>query len=475
MCEIWRDRFVHLCGFPFMTDEASIICGTVDRNGRLISADSRLLALQIAAGGEADGVIAVPQLASLVRLVRSLGVVVSRGIVAADGDATLDLWVRAQPEGDMIRLAIAGWTERPISHTTDADLAARARDLATIGGDGHWSTDKSLRLIEVDAQLQRALPDDWQGQRLMRLMEIDRDDRGDYPIHDAVLDGVAFSGQHARIKEKPEVQIWLHGAPKVDAEGAITGFAGGYRWASVPHDFLVEQEPVGSSDPQFVTRLDGALRKPLSRIIANADEIAAQGDGPLKADYVSYAGDIAAAGRHLLGLVDDLSDLQAVERPGFAVEAERLDLADVARRAASLLGVRAADSRVRIDAPDMDEPLWAKADFRRTLQIMVNLVGNAVRYSPEGSSVWIRAEQEGDIAALIVADQGKGIAEADQDRIFEKFERVDPSEPGGSGLGLYISRRLARAMGGDLAVDSALGLGARFVLTLPAASASLPD
>ncbi len=458
-----------------MTGEGSSISGTVDQSGRLISADSRLLALQLAAGGEADGVIAVPQLASLVRLVRSLGVVVSRAIVAADGDVDLDLWVRAQPEGDSVRLAIAGWTERAKPVLSDDQLSSRARDLASVASDGSWVADAALRLTDVDAQLRRALPDDWEGERLMRVFELDHDDRGDFPLHDAVLDRLAFSGQHARVRARDDVEIWLHGAPMLNEAGSVAGYQGGYRWASVPHDLLIEAEPVGSGDPQFVQKLDAALRAPLARIIANADEMAVQSDGPLKDDYVGYAGDIAAAGRHLLGLVDDLSDLQAVERPGFAVEAERLDLADVARRAASLLGVRAADSRVRIDAPDLEEPLWAKADFRRALQIMVNLVGNAVRYSPEGSAVWIRAEQEGDIAALIVADQGKGIAPEDQERIFDKFERVDPNEPGGSGLGLYISRRLARAMGGDINVDSAPGFGARFVLTLPAASASLPD
>ena len=75
-------------------------------------------------------------------------------------------------------------------------------------------------------------------------------------------------------------------------------------------------------------------------------------------------------------------------------------------------------------------------------------------------------------AAVVVADQGRGIAPEDQARIFDKFERVDTSEPGGSGLGLYISRRLARAMGGEIGVDSAPGQGARFVLTLPAREVS---
>ena len=87
-----------------------------------------------------------------------------------------------------------------------------------------------------------------------------------------------------------------------------------------------------------------------------------------------------------------------------------------------------------------------------------NLIGNAVRYSPEGASVWVRAERDG-VARLVVADQGKGIAAEDQARIFERFERVDTSEPGGTGLGLTISRRLARAMGGDVTVESAPGQG----------------
>ena len=97
----------------------------------------------------------------------------------------------------------------------------------------------------------------------------------------------------------------------------------------------------------------------------------------------------------------------------------------------------------------------------------MNLLTNAIRYSPEGGQVWIRTDREGDLAALIIADQGKGIAPVDQPRIFEKFERVDPNEPGGTGLGLYIARRLARAMSGDISVDSAPGQGARFTFTLP--------
>ncbi len=222
-----------------------------------------------------------------------------------------------------------------------------------------------------------------------------------------------------------------------------------------------------ADDPAFGERLDQALRAPLGRIVANADSIRAQTDGPLRRDYAEYAGDIANAARHLLALVDDLGDLTAIERQDFRLEIEAVDLADIARRAAGLLQVRASDRQVRIDRPADDDVMMARGEFRRVLQIVVNLIGNAVRYSPDGSMIWLRIERDADTAVLIVADQGKGIAEGDHARIFEKFERVDKAEPGGSGLGLYISRRLARAMGGDIVVDSAPGQGARFVLTLP--------
>ncbi len=255
--------------------------------------------------------------------------------------------------------------------------------------------------------------------------------------------------------------------PRADANGQFAGFDGAARDLS-PGDVPAQPDEVASDLPDgFSRRIGRALRDPLGRIIANADSMSAQADGPLRDDYVAYAADIASAGRHLLGLVDDLEDLSAIERADFAVAVEDLDLADVARRAAGLLAVRAAQGDVRIERPSFDEAMPASGEFRRVLQILVNLIGNAVRYSPPGGTVWILLERDGDDACVIVGDQGKGIAPADQERIFAKFGRVDPTEAGGSGLGLYIARRLARAMRGDILVDSAPGQGARFVLMLP--------
>src|SRR5207253_4146240 len=137
----------------------------------------------------------------------------------------------------------------------------------------------------------------------------------------------------------------------------------------------------------FGERLDQALRAPLAHIIDNAERLRAQPDGPLRRDYAGYAADIASAGRHLLALVDDLVDLQAIERPDFRPDADAIDLADLARRASGLLAVRAADRGVTIDAPGMDEILPASGDFTRALQILMNLIANAIRYTPEGGEI----------------------------------------------------------------------------------------
>jgi signal transduction histidine kinase len=449
-----------------------IVQGTVDRDGRLIAADPRLLALHRRAGGEDDGPLAIPQLATLARLARTLGVLVSRGVVAAEGENDLDLWVRAQAEGDNVRLSVGGWTVRERAAPDPALTAERLLDFARLEKDGRWACDPALRLtvadeviVKLSAQSAVALT----GQPVARVFRLIEDEGGDLPLLEGVARRAAFAGQVAELRAAPDVRLTLYGEPRLDAAGQFAGFAGGFTLEDRQGLQKLAVAPVDAGDgvEDMAKRLDAALREPLKRIIANADEISMRVDGPLRQDYAAYAGDISAAGRHLLGMVDDLADIRSVERADFPVDKDAVDLADVARRAAGLLRVRAADKSVRIDAPAEDETLMVSGDFRRILQILVNLLANAVRYSPSGTSVWVRMEQEGDLAAIIVADQGKGIAPEDQERIFEKFERVDTKEPGGNGLGLYISRRLARAMGGDISVDSAPGMGARFTLTLP--------
>jgi signal transduction histidine kinase len=306
------------------------------------------------------------------------------------------------------------------------------------------------------------------GRPLTRLFAFREDDDGGFPILDAIAARRPFEGQRAELRDDGR-RLLLRGVPAFDGANAFIGYRGTATSLDAARPIATEAAGRPDDPDAFGQRLGSALRGPLDRIIAHADTIAARAEGPIRSDYAHYAVDIASAGRHLLALVGDLVDLQAIERPDFRVEAAPFDLAESVRHAVALLAAKAAGQGVRIDRPAADEPLSARGDGRRALQILVNLIGYAVRYSPPGGAVWLRWEREGGIIAVIVADQGKGIAPEDQVRIFEKFERVDPAEPGGTGLGLYIARRLARAMGGDIAIDSAAGQGARFIFTLPAA------
>lgn len=439
---------------------------TLDREDRLIEADEGLAAINSRAGGRIGAMLAVPQFATMVRLARRLRIQVSRGVTIADAEIDLDCWVKATPGDAGVALAVSLLRERP-AWRPPAAAATLADVPAPPGADWTWETDSELRMVRiapdagarhgVDAAQTLAVP-------LSGLFALDADDDGTVPILEAMAARRDFDRQPAAIRASGE-RVMLAGSVRHDAAGGFAGFVGG---TFVTGDTAAS--PVSSPSGitgAFNAKLDQILRGPLGRIVANADSINAGGDGPIDPHYADYAADIASAGRHLLGLVDDLVDLEAIERDDFVVEREEVDLSDVVRRAAGLLSVRASDGKVTLDRSDLDRPLIAMAEFRRVLQIMVNLIGNAVRYSPRGATVWLRLHPEDGRAVVIVADQGKGIAPEDQARIFEKFERVDTSEAGGNGLGLYIARRLARAMGGDLTVDSALGMGARFVLTLP--------
>jgi signal transduction histidine kinase len=452
----------------------TVVRALVDAEGRLAAADPALLALQRAAGGDLDQPLLLPGIARLAYLAQRLRRRIERPVLAASNHANVLATGRFTPTAQGVRIELAEWQEQLFDQITTAgpDMNTRHAELLV-----NWACDVRLRLVMATPDNGMRLPvRNFLSHPLTELFLLQPDSDGQFPLLLALAQQSLFTGQSARLIDADGigVQVSLSGEPMVGADG-FTGFIGvarGYAPLSTPlEDAEAGQSGMGmlgDIDPRrFALRVDGAMRKPLGRIIANAETIAGQLQGPIRSDYARYASDIALAGRHLLDLVDDLADLQAVERPDFTTAQERVDLADLGRRAAGLLAMKANERDIMIDAPDADEHAPARAEFRRVLQILLNLIGNAVRYSPEGSTIWLRIEQRAGRSLITVADQGAGIAIEDQERLFEKFERLGRTDAGGSGLGLYISRRLARAMGGDIHLDSAPGQGARFTLDLP--------
>ncbi|WP_433910308.1 sensor histidine kinase [Sphingomonas yabuuchiae] len=439
--------------------ESMVARAILDAGDHILSADPPIELLHIRAGGGVSDRLAVAPIARIARLARRLGIPVARQVMVADDEGDLDLWVQARPETGQIRLSVSGWRDRNAWKP-----GATPPDHAAAGADFRWETDAALRLTFVSPGAGLRHGFDAQGLLGKPLGALFAFDSGT-----ALFDGgTPLDGRGARLRPT-DAPVRLSAAIRHDGLGGIAGLVGATYLIDEPGeaDEDMALHPGGSPlTESFTSGLDRALRTPLARIVANADSIAARSDGPIAAEYADYAQDIAHAGRHLMGLVDNLVELQAIEQPDFRLSATPIDLADVARRAAGLLGVRADAASVTIRRPAVSEGMPAIGDFGRCLQILINLIGNAIRYSPRGGDVIVTVERDGEWALVSVADHGKGIAPEDQARIFEKFERVDPSEPGGNGLGLYIARRLARAMGGDLGVESVPGEGATFHLRL---------
>ena len=238
------------------------------------------------------------------------------------------------------------------------------------------------------------------------------------------------------------------------ADGSFAGFRGSVQSNG-------STGPASTSHANaFDLALDEVLRSPLDRIIESAERIVERSEGPLRSDYASYGSDIAAAARHLLSVLSAMGDESA--RAQSAV-----DLTALVAEAVIMLDSSAEERNVKIETEGGDS-LPARGEERAVIQILVNLIGNAIRHSPDNGRIRLIFARAATNASVSVSDEGPGVPAADQQRIFERFERAHEKESG-TGLGLAISRRLARSMGGDVTLDSEPGEGARFTLTLPAA------
>jgi signal transduction histidine kinase len=175
---------------------------------------------------------------------------------------------------------------------------------------------------------------------------------------------------------------------------------------------------------------------------------------------------IADESDRLAGLVGEVVDTSRIDIGSFTYSFREIDLAGIVEEAAAAATI--AQDAVDVVARIPRELPVVRGDGARLRQVLTNLVDNAVKYSPEGETVEVRAAAVNGRVVVDVTDRGAGIAPADQRLIFEKFGRVagTASKPG-SGLGLYIARAIVEAHGGRLEVSSVLGNGATFTLTLP--------
>ncbi len=229
-----------------------------------------------------------------------------------------------------------------------------------------------------------------------------------------------------------------------------------------------EAERSNKFKDQFLSTMSHELRTPLNAVIGFSDLLTEEQYGPLNDRQKRYVNHIRTGGKHLLRLINDILDLSKIQagRLQLAIESVPVNVwfTDVVDTLRPL-----ADKKSQTLVEHASSNLSARADSTRLKQILMNLLGNAIKFTPEGGRIELAAQQIGDIVRIEVRDSGPGIPPEEQQRIFDAFYRLCQSEKGaeGTGLGLAITRRLVELHGGQLGIESQLGSGSCFYFTLP--------
>jgi len=221
---------------------------------------------------------------------------------------------------------------------------------------------------------------------------------------------------------------------------------------------------------EFLANMSHELRTPLNAIIGFSEVLLQRMFGELNAQQADYLEDIMSSGRHLLTLINDILDLSKIEAGRMELELASFSLVAALNNAVTLVRERAQSHGIRLEldvAPQLDTVI---ADERKLKQVVVNLLANAVKFTPDGGTITLRAVRENGHVRLAVHDTGIGIAPEDQARIFEEFQQathLTEKSREGTGLGLALSKRMVELHGGTISVDSAPGKGSTFTVALP--------
>jgi signal transduction histidine kinase len=220
---------------------------------------------------------------------------------------------------------------------------------------------------------------------------------------------------------------------------------------------------------EFLASMSHELRTPLNAIIGFSEVLSQKMFGEINDKQAEYLADILESGQHLLSLINDILDLSKIEAGRMELEAAEFDLPTTIENTLILVRERAQRHGITL-GHTVDERLGTiRGDERKVKQVLLNLLSNALKFTPEGGRIDVRAELRDGTAEISVRDTGVGIAPEDQEAVFEEFRQVGTASKKveGTGLGLAISRKFIELHGGKIWVKSQVGAGSTFAFTLP--------
>jgi cell cycle sensor histidine kinase DivJ len=236
-----------------------------------------------------------------------------------------------------------------------------------------------------------------------------------------------------------------------------------------------EQQNQGKS--RFLANMSHELRTPLNAIMGFSDIMRQRLFGPISDRYAEYAELVHESGAHLLELINDVLDMSKIEADRFELALERLDAREPMSGALRLLRGQADRAGVSLRGVLPQTPVEVSADRRALKQIAINLLSNALKFTPRGGAVTLTLQPAGDHLELIVADTGVGIDADDLQRLGRPFEQAGDAiqKAAGSGLGLSLVRAFAQLHGGEMCIESELGAGATVIVRMPVLAQAEPQ
>ncbi len=217
---------------------------------------------------------------------------------------------------------------------------------------------------------------------------------------------------------------------------------------------------------EFVNAVSHELRTPITSIVGYADFLAEETVGPLNPQQRAFVGHVRTNSLRLRYLVDDLLDVAQIEAGTFKLRLDEADLCAKAEEVAAGMRLQLREARIALVVECPAEAPRVRMDGGRMAQVLINLLSNAQKYSPEGGRIVLRVRPEHETVRVEVTDAGPGIGADDVARLFRRFSQLD-GRRGGTGLGLAISKALVEAHGGTIGVESVIGQGSTFWFTLP--------
>ncbi|MGE5475777.1 MAG: ATP-binding protein [Bacteroidales bacterium] len=239
--------------------------------------------------------------------------------------------------------------------------------------------------------------------------------------------------------------------------------------ARVERALIERNEALAAADTlksEFIANVSAEVSKPLTTVIGFAEMLSAEYFGKMNKRQHEYVRGISDAGHALERLVSDILDLAAIEAGQMTLELDAVDIHPMLSAVLSLVRERVREKKLQLDFACPLDIGWIVADQRRLKQVMFNLIGNAVKFTPPGGSITVGAERQGSELLLTVADTGPGIPPQDQSRVFDSFVRTVHNS--GAGLGLALVRRFVELHGGQVELKSEADQGTLVTVRLPA-------